>query len=107
MDKLSPGSTLGGQPGAAGDGAGTSMSLSTGRLQPSSLDSWTGSFDAKVLNWEMLFAQIPPNQLPQWHAGFTVGPTQVGDVAYSAKIYICLGIRCRTELIQVCSLEAG
>ena len=52
---------------------GTSMSLSSGRLQPSSLDSWTYSFDAKVLNWEVMLAQIPPNQIPQCRAGFTVG----------------------------------
>ena len=56
-------------------GLGTSIGLSSGRLQTSSLDSWTCSFDAKVLNWEMLPAQIPPNQLPQWHAGFIAGVT--------------------------------
>lgn len=43
----------------------------------------------KVLSWEVLVAQVPPSQLPQWHAGFRVGAMELGGVAHSAKM--CLG----------------
>lgn len=56
VDKIGLGSSQGVQPGLAGDGAEENVDVSSGRLQPSSLASWTCSFDAELLIWEMLLA---------------------------------------------------
>lgn len=50
----------------------------------------------KFSTWEMLLAQIHPEELPQWHAGFTV-ETRSSVVWPTVPKYLRLGIRRRTE----------